>query len=145
MTRLPRILSWLLLLGGVLAWLLGPAPAQPRGTAEAAGDPAEEEPPPVEIWLDDAAGDSGAPARPVPEPPRTLEAEPSEPRPLESEPPEPERSEPEADEAEWAHTEWSESDPGDAPRADAPAPPDADAALDLVRRMLDLQARMGDE
>jgi outer membrane biosynthesis protein TonB len=149
-TRLPRILSSLLLLAGALAWLLGPgAPAQSRGAAaESAGDPAVEDPPPVEIWLEDhAASEIETPASPAPEAPtpRTLAAERSEPEPPVPDAPEPDEATESDEPPESGESEWSESAPGDARRAEAPAPPDADAALDLVRRLLALQARMRGE
>ncbi len=112
MSRLPRMLSALLLLAGAIAWLLGPgAPAQPRGAgaAAAATDPAEEGPWTAEVWLEGEAEDSEEPAQQATEaqPVRTVEAERSEPA-----------------------------------QGPAPGPPDADAGLDLVRRMLAIHARM---
>jgi hypothetical protein len=115
--RLPSILSSLLLLAGAVAWLLGPgAPAQPRGAARAAEEAAQE-PWSAEVWLEGEVEDPEAPARPAPEAP--------EPRSLEAE-----RSRPAA---------------VDASRGPAPAQPDCDASLELVRRMLALHARMGEE
>jgi len=104
----PRILSTLLLLGGAIAWLLGPgAPAQPRGAGVAVGEPAEEEPWTEGVWREGPAQDPDEPE------PRSAAAEPSEPAPAE---------EPVLE----------------------PAPADADASLDLVRRMLAVLARMGE-
>jgi len=76
---MPRILSGLLLLGGAIAWLLGPgAPAQPRGADVAVAEPPDEEPWAEEVWLEGPAQDPEEPQQ------RTAAAEPSEPAPAEA-------------------------------------------------------------